>query len=58
MTKKDELLELIDDLEKLIQERITENNKFKDSGMVAQATHAYLLYRRYIYDIRNLAIKL
>ena len=44
MGKKDELLEKLEYLEKLIQERITENNTL-NPGPTAQATHAYILYR-------------
>lgn len=57
LTKKQEedlrdAYEALEDLEKLIQERITENVRMKEQGMVEQATHAFMLYRSKIWEAK------
>jgi hypothetical protein len=51
----------LDELQNLLSDRIQENNKFKDSAMVEQANHAFILYRlkvwKAFYILRDLLEK-
>jgi hypothetical protein len=55
MAKNEKLQEALDSLEeceKLITERIYENNTVGQQGMTKQATHAYVLYRKLIWEAK------
>lgn len=55
MSKKDKLKEAfdaLDECEKLMAERIYENNTVGQNMMSKQATHAYVLYRKLVWDAK------
>jgi len=60
MAIKDEIIEEIDGLEKLLSDRISELHNLcgKINGTTLQAErHAFILYRNTLWDIRNKIIK-
>jgi hypothetical protein len=52
--KKDLLkaFEALREVDKLLTERIAENNTFKGQTMTEQATHCYVLYRKMVWKAK------
>jgi hypothetical protein len=50
MTKTQEAISVLKELEKLLDERIVENELASGTMMVRQATHAFILYRSKVWD--------
>lgn len=46
--------ESLQEVEKLLDERIVENNQFKEALQTKQATHAFVLYRKIIWKAKYL----
>jgi hypothetical protein len=51
MSKLKEAYDELDELQNLLSDRIQEGNKFKDSVMVEQANHAFILYRSKVWKV-------
>ena len=56
----EDLVDVLDDLEKLMQDRITENNTTaaRQGIMHKQHTHVYMYYRSLVWKAQRLAQKL